>query len=37
LTIEFSGIGEVSMNRSEKETNDYGDYFPTIEIENQLS
>ncbi|KXH86926.1 hypothetical protein [Sporosarcina sp. HYO08] len=36
LTIEFVGVGTISMNRSEKETNEYGDYFPTLEIENRL-
>lgn len=37
LTIEFSGIGKVSMHRDEKETNEYGlDYFPTEKIMEQL-
>ena len=36
LTITYSNIGTISMNRNEKETNEYGDYFPTIEIENSL-
>ncbi|MFS0687697.1 hypothetical protein AB1K89_00420 [Sporosarcina sp. 179-K 8C2 HS] len=36
LTIEYVGVGTISMNRTEKESNEYGDYFPTIEIENRL-
>ncbi|MGD6959425.1 hypothetical protein ACQCWA_18125 [Rossellomorea aquimaris] len=36
LTITYSNIGTVSMNRMEKETNDYGDYFPTLTIEEKL-
>ncbi|TYS89953.1 hypothetical protein [Rossellomorea aquimaris] len=36
LTITYSNIGTVSMNRMEKETNDYGDYFPTLTIEERL-
>ncbi len=37
LTIEFVDLGEISMNRNEKETNEYGmDYFPTEEIAKQL-
>ena len=36
LTIIHPNIGTISMNRNEKETNEYGDYFPTMEIENSL-
>jgi hypothetical protein len=36
LTITYANIGTVSMNRMEKESNDYGDYFPTMAIEDQL-
>lgn len=36
LTIEFVGVGEVSMNRDEKETNEFGDYFPLEKIIGQL-
>ncbi|MBO0586345.1 membrane lipoprotein lipid attachment site-containing protein [Sporosarcina sp. E16_8] len=37
LTIEYVDIGTISMNRSEKETNEYDmDYFPTEEIEKRL-
>ncbi|WP_374055844.1 hypothetical protein [Rossellomorea sp. FM04394] len=36
LTITYSNIGTVSMNRMEKETNDFGDYFPTMTIEERL-
>lgn len=37
LTIEFKGVGTVSMNRSEHETNDFGlPYFPMKEIEKRL-
>ncbi|RXZ77362.1 hypothetical protein EBB07_31415 [Paenibacillaceae bacterium] len=37
LTIEYVGIGKASMNRSEKETNEYDmDYFPTITIIERL-
>ena len=36
LTVTYSNIGTVSMNRMEKETNDYGDYFPTLTIEERL-
>ena len=37
LTITYLNIGTISMNRNEKETNEYGDYFPTMTIENRLS
>ncbi|MBE1554790.1 hypothetical protein [Sporosarcina limicola] len=37
LTIEYVDVGTISMNRSEKETNEYDmDYFPTAEIEKRL-
>lgn len=37
LTIKFEGVGTVSMNRSDHETNDFGmPYFPRIEIEKNL-
>jgi hypothetical protein len=36
LTITYANIGTISMNRNEKETNEYGDYFPTLEIEDRL-
>lgn len=36
LTIEFVDIGKVSMHRDEKESNEYGDYFPAEEIMKQL-
>ncbi|MTH54100.1 hypothetical protein GKZ89_11835 [Bacillus mangrovi] len=36
LTVTFLNVGTISMNRSEKETNEYGDYFPTMEIEERL-
>ncbi|MBK5434320.1 hypothetical protein ACFVWC_19245 [Bacillus mycoides] len=29
-------LGSISMNRNEKETNEFGDYFPTLEIEKRL-
>ncbi|MGP1909372.1 hypothetical protein ACTSEZ_14505 [Metabacillus sp. JX24] len=37
LTVTFLNVGTISMNRSEKETNEYGDYFPTMEIEERLN
>ncbi|PLT32803.1 hypothetical protein [Bacillus sp. V5-8f] len=37
LTITYDGIGTISMHRNEKETNEFGDYFPTLEIENKLN
>ena len=38
LTIKFEGVGTVSMNRSEHETNDFGmPYFPRKEIEKNLN
>lgn len=36
LTIEYVGIGKISMNRFEKESNEFGDYFPTTKIEAKL-
>ncbi|KYG30374.1 hypothetical protein [Alkalihalobacillus trypoxylicola] len=36
LTIDYPAVGEVSMNRSEKESNEYGDYFPILSIEEKL-
>lgn len=37
LTITFPGVGSISMNRNEKETNEFGDYFPTLSIEERLN
>jgi TolA-binding protein len=36
LTVIYANIGSISMNRNEKETNEFGDYFPTLEIEERL-
>ena len=36
LTVTYDNIGSISMNRNEKETNEFGDYFPTLEIEGRL-
>ncbi|GAE32717.1 hypothetical protein [Halalkalibacter hemicellulosilyticus] len=36
LTIDFPSVGEVSMHRAEKESNDVGDYFQTLSIEDKL-
>jgi hypothetical protein len=37
LNITYANIGTVSMNRNEKETNDFGNYyFPILEIEERL-
>lgn len=37
LTIEYVDVGTISMNSSEKETNEYDmDYFSTAEIEKRL-
>lgn len=33
LTIDYVNVGIISMNRLEKESNEYGDYFPTAKIE----
>lgn len=37
LTVTYAGVGSISMNRNEKESNEYGDYFPTLSIEDRLS
>ncbi|PIC80530.1 hypothetical protein CSV75_01690 [Sporosarcina sp. P18a] len=37
LTMEFVGVGSISMNRDQKETNEAGDFFPTVEIEKKLN
>ncbi|WP_078382346.1 hypothetical protein [Sutcliffiella halmapala] len=37
LTVEFEGIGEISIDISEKETNEVGSYFPIAEIEESLN
>jgi hypothetical protein len=37
LTVEFLGIGTISMDSSEAELNDYGYYFSTLAIEEELS
>ncbi|WP_079480578.1 hypothetical protein [Halobacillus salinus] len=37
LTIEYTNVGEVSFNRNQAETNEYGgEYFPSLKIEEQL-
>lgn len=36
LTIEFVDIGTVSLERKQKEKNEFGEYFPTEEIMKQL-
>lgn len=36
LSITYPTIGTISMNRNEKKTNELGDYFPTIVIEERL-
>ncbi|MBS4207489.1 hypothetical protein [Bacillus sp. FJAT-50079] len=36
LTIEYVDVGTISMQRTEKASNEYGDYFPTAEIEKRL-
>jgi hypothetical protein len=36
LNVTYTNIGSISMNRNEKETNEFGDYFPTLEIEKRL-
>ncbi|MCP2033572.1 hypothetical protein L1279_000555 [Planomicrobium sp. HSC-17F08] len=36
LTVEFIGIGTIDMNISEAESNEFGDYFPTLVIEERL-
>ena len=37
LTITYAGVGTISMHRNEKETNDFGDYFPMLKIEERLN
>lgn len=37
LVVEFMGIGTVDMYISEAESNEYGDYFPTLAIEEDLN
>jgi hypothetical protein len=37
LTVTFPNVGTISMNRNEKETNEFGDYFPTLTIEERLN
>ncbi|MEW4286077.1 hypothetical protein [Priestia koreensis] len=37
LTIEYTNVGTISMNRGEKETNEIGDYFPSLKIEKHLN
>jgi hypothetical protein len=37
LSITYPNIGTISMNRNEKETNEFGDYFPTMVIEGRLN
>ncbi|MDR4369736.1 hypothetical protein FO514_34230, partial [Bacillus cereus] len=36
LTVTYANVGSVSMNRNEKETNEIGDYFPTLKIEERM-
>ncbi|HDX9652537.1 MULTISPECIES: hypothetical protein [Bacillus cereus group] len=36
LTVTYANVGSISMNRNEKETNEIGDYFPTLKIEERL-
>ncbi|MCQ6527173.1 hypothetical protein OCF56_08560 [Bacillus mycoides] len=36
LNVTYTNIGSISMNRNEKETNEFGDYFSTLEIEKRL-
>ncbi|MBS4177728.1 hypothetical protein [Lederbergia citrea] len=37
LTIKYVDVGTISMKRSDKESNEYGDYFPVAEIEKHLN
>ncbi|GGD12864.1 hypothetical protein [Pontibacillus salipaludis] len=37
LTIEYKYVGKVSFTRSQSESSEYGDYFPTLEIERQIT
>lgn len=36
LTIEYVGVGTISMNKTQSEQNEYGVYFPMLEIEKSL-
>lgn len=36
LNVTYTNIGNISMSLNEKETNEFGDYFPTLEIEERL-
>lgn len=36
LTIEFVHVGTISMNKSEKVSNEYGYYFPVVSITEKL-
>lgn len=36
LTVTYANIGSISMTRNEKETNEVGDYFPVLKIEERL-
>lgn len=36
LTIDYVNVGVISMNRLEKESNEYGDYFPTAKIDEMI-
>lgn len=36
LTVEFKDVGIISMDKSFKEINEYGPYFPYEDIENNL-
>ncbi|MFJ8414417.1 hypothetical protein ACQKNN_17485 [Bacillus paramycoides] len=36
LSVTYANVGSISMNRNEKETNEAGDYFPTLKIEERL-
>ncbi|MFE7378393.1 hypothetical protein ACFU6E_27955 [Bacillus cereus] len=36
LTITYANIGSISMTRNDKETNEIGDYFPVLKIEERL-
>ncbi|XKK20114.1 hypothetical protein HFP66_00965 [Bacillus sp. A17A.1] len=36
LTVTYVNIGSISMTRNEKETNEVGDYFPVLKIEERL-
>ncbi|OPA02147.1 hypothetical protein BHL27_07335 [Bacillus cereus] len=36
LSVTYANIGSISMTRNEKETNEIGDYFPVLKIEERL-